>query len=81
MIFDEKPIVALMEEHDTMFEGDDYIFQTKVGDKIKLIKLHLSSKNFFFTCGDGEERYLEIKSNKTCGEKMWIWFLYCNWND
>lgn len=74
MIIDGKPVVALMEEHDTLFEGDDYIFQTKDGDKIKLIKHHLSSKNFFFTCGDGEERYLEIRRSKTCRKNMWIWF-------
>ena len=76
MKFDEKPIVALMEEHDTMFESDDYIFQTREGGKTKLIKHNLYPRNLFFTCGDSEERYLEIKSSKTCRKNMWIWFFY-----
>lgn len=76
MIFDGKPIVALMEEHDSNYSYDDnYIFQVKDGDKIKLIKYCLSKEEIFFT-GDGEERYLEVKRNKACMENMWIWFFY-----
>lgn len=77
MIFNGKPIAVLMEEHDgSVFESDNYIFQIKEGDKIRLIRHCLYKKNIFFTCGDEEERYLEITRLKICKKNMWIWFFY-----